>query len=79
MRSAPLDVVRVISISSVTGRKMIENLWYPAGYNIAAFPIAGGIFYPLIGLRLRPEIAPSLSHSVVVTLNAPALQRATTD
>lgn len=77
MHSDPLDVDRVIAISSATRRKMIENLWYAAGYNIIAFPIAGGLFYPLIGLLLRPEIAAftMAGSSVLVTINALALQR----
>lgn len=36
---------------------MIINLWYAAGYNIIAFPIAGGVLYPSFGLLLSPEIA----------------------
>lgn len=36
MRSDPLEVIKVIAISKATRRKMIENLWYAAGYNITA-------------------------------------------
>ena len=81
MRSDPLDVARVITISAATRRKMIENLWYAAGYNIVAFPIAGGVFYPLIGLLLRPEIAAftMAGSSVLVTVNALLLQRTPVD
>ncbi|MBE0448278.1 MAG: copper-translocating P-type ATPase [Actinobacteria bacterium] len=77
MRSDPLDVARVITISSATRRKMIQNLWYAAGYNIIAFPIAGGVFFPLIGLLLRPEIAAFTmsGSSVLVTINALLLGR----
>ncbi|MBI2942248.1 MAG: hypothetical protein HYY04_17605 [Chloroflexi bacterium] len=55
-----------------TRRKMIENLWHAAGYNIFAFPIAGGTFYSRIGLLLWPEIAAftMAGSSVLVTVNA---------
>ena len=81
MRSDPMDVVRAIIISSATRRKMVQNLWYAAGYNIIAFPIAAGAFYPLIGLLLRPEIAAftMAGSSVLVTVNALLLQRTPID
>lgn len=77
MHSDPLDVIKVIAISKATRRKMIENLWYAAGYNIIAFPIAGGVLYPSIGLLLRPEIAAftMAGSTVLVTINALMLNR----
>jgi Cu2+-exporting ATPase len=53
MHSDPLDVIKVIAISKATRRKMIENLWYAAGYNLIAFPIAGGVLYPSIGCSIK--------------------------
>jgi len=47
----------VITLSRATLRKMHQNLWWAAGYNTIAFPIAAGLFYPAFGLVLRPEIA----------------------
>ncbi len=81
MHSDPLDVIKVIAISKATRRKMIENLWYAAGYNIIAFPIAAGVLYPSIGLLLRPEIAAlSMAGStVLVTINALMLNRTKLD
>ncbi len=81
MRSDPLDVARAIALSGATRRKMVENLWYAAGYNVLAFPIAAGVFYPLIGLLLRPEIAAftMAGSSVLVTINALLLQRTPVD
>jgi len=55
-KSDPLDVAKVVLLSRATRKKMQQNLWWAAGYNIIAFPIAAGILYPFIGLILRPEI-----------------------
>ena len=72
MKSDPFDVIGVITISRATLRKMHQNLWWAAGYNAIAFPIAAGLFYPAIGLILRPEIAAvSMSgSSLLVAVNA---------
>ena len=76
-KSAPLDVAKVVLLSRATRRKMQENLWWAAGYNMIAFPIAAGILYPSIGLILRPEIAAIAmsGSSLVVALNALSLKR----
>jgi len=72
MKSDPLDVIGAIALSRATVRKMRQNLWWAAGYNTGAFPIAAGLFYPKFGLLLRPEIAAlSMSgSSLLVALNA---------
>src|SRR3990172_9266938 len=57
MKSDPFDVIKLVLISRATLRKMHQNLWWAAGYNTIAFPIAAGLFYPAFGLVLRPEIA----------------------
>jgi Cu2+-exporting ATPase len=76
-KSDPLDVAKVVLLSRATRKKMQQNLWWAAGYNILAFPIAAGILYPFIGLILRPEIgAIAMSgSSLVVALNALSLKR----
>jgi Cu2+-exporting ATPase len=76
-KSDPLDVAKVVLLSRATRKKMQQNLWWAAGYNIIAFPIAAGILYPFIGLILRPEIgAIAMSgSSLVVALNALSLKR----
>jgi P-type Cu2+ transporter len=76
-KSDPLDVAKVVLLSRATRRKMQENLWWAAGYNMIAFPIAAGILYPSIGLILRPEIAAIAmsGSSLVVALNALSLKR----
>jgi Cu2+-exporting ATPase len=72
MQSNPLDVVNALEISRATVAKMRQNLWWAAGYNTIAFPIAAGIFYPAFGLVLRPEIgALAMSgSSLLVAVNA---------
>ncbi len=72
MKSDPFDVIGAITLSRATLRKMHQNLWWAAGYNTIAFPIAAGLFYPAFGLVLRPEIAAlSMSgSSLIVAVNA---------
>ena len=72
MKSDPFDVIGVITLSRATLRKMHQNLWWAAGYNTIAFPIAAGLFYPAFDLILRPEIAAlSMSgSSLLVAVNA---------
>jgi Cu2+-exporting ATPase len=42
VRSDPRDIPRIISLSRATYRKMVQNLWWAAGYNILAIPLAAG-------------------------------------
>lgn len=77
MRSDPLDVPIALRIGRGTYRKMRQNLWWAVGYNVIALPIAAGVFKPLFGLVLRPEIAAlSMSgSSLIVAVNALMLKR----
>ena len=74
MKSDPYDVVGAVELSRATLRKMHQNLWWAVGYNVIAFPLAAGVFYPFL---LSPEIAAlSMSgSSVVVAVNALMLKR----
>lgn len=54
MRSDPYDVVRAITIARATLRKMHQNLAWAVGYNVVAFPIAAGVFYPQLPDRQLP-------------------------
>ena len=77
MRSDPADVLSAIRLSKATVRKMKQNLFWAAIYNLIALPIAAGALYPSIGLILRPEfgaLAMSASSLTVVT-NALLLRR----
>jgi P-type Cu2+ transporter len=77
MRSDPLDVATVLVIGRGTLRKVRQNLGWAIGYNAIALPIAAGVFEPVFGLVLRPEIAAlSMSgSSVIVAVNAVMLKR----
>ena len=74
MKSDPYDIVGAIELSRATLRKMHQNLWWAVGYNVIAFPLAAGIFYPFV---LSPAIAAlSMSgSSAVVAINALLLKR----
>ena len=76
MRSDPYDVLGAIALSHATVRKMKQNLWWAAGYNVLAFPLAAGLLYPSIGLLLSPWMAAaSMSgSSLIVAVNALALK-----
>jgi Cu2+-exporting ATPase len=77
MRSDPRDVLGAIKLSKATVRKMKQNLFWAAIYNVVAIPVAAGALYPSVGLLLRPEfgaLAMSASSITVVT-NALLLRR----
>jgi len=74
---APMTVSPGARIGRGTLRKMRQNLGWAVGYNVIALPIAAGVFKPLFGLVLRPEIAAlSMSgSSLIVAVNALMLKR----
>jgi Cu2+-exporting ATPase len=77
MKSDPADVLAAIRLSKATVRKMKQNLFWAAIYNVIAIPIAAGVLYPSLGLMLRPEfgaLAMSAS-SITVVSNALLLRR----
>src|SRR5699024_2653419 len=55
VKSNPKDVVSLIDLSKKTYRKMVQNLWWAAGYNILAIPLAAGALAP-IGIVLSPAV-----------------------
>ena len=77
VRSDPRDVPRIIDLSRATYRKMVQNLWWAAGYNIFAIPLAAGVLAPQ-GILLPPAFAAVLmsASTVIVALNAQLLRRA---
>jgi len=77
VRSDPRDVPRIIALSRATYRKMIQNLWWAAGYNIFAIPLAAGALAPW-GVVLPAAVGAVLMSlsTVVVALNAQLLRSA---
>ncbi|MCH8566274.1 cadmium-translocating P-type ATPase [Nesterenkonia sp. LB17] len=74
--SDPRSVLSVFRLSEASYRKMKQNLWWAAGYNIAAVPLAAGVLAPL-GFVLPMSIGAILmsASTVVVALNAQLLRR----
>lgn len=76
VRSDPRDVPRIITLSRATYRKMVQNLWWAAGYNIIAIPLAAGVLAPW-GIVLSPAVGAILmsTSTVIVAINAQLLRR----
>ena len=76
VRSDPRDIPRIITLSRATYRKMAQNLWLAAGYNIFAIPLAAGVLAPW-GILLTPAVGAVLmsASTVVVAINAQLLKR----
>lgn len=75
-KSDPRDIAKIFMLSRLTYQKMIQNLWWAAGYNIIAIPLAAGVLYTQ-GIVLSPAISAafmSLS-TIVVAANALQLRR----
>ncbi|MFE5117454.1 heavy metal translocating P-type ATPase [Arthrobacter koreensis] len=74
--SDPRSVLSVIELSRASYRKMKQNLWWAAGYNLAAVPLAAGVLAP-IGFVLPMSVGAILmsASTVVVALNAQLLRR----
>jgi Cu2+-exporting ATPase len=77
MKSDPFDVIGMVTLSRATRSKMRQNLWWAAGYNIIAFPLAAGVLFRFKGWLLSPEVAAlSMSGStLIVVANALLLKR----
>ena len=76
VRSDPRDVSRLITLSRASYRKMVQNLWWAAGYNIVAIPLAAGVLAPW-GIVLSPAVGAVLMSlsTVIVAVNAQLLRR----
>ncbi len=69
-------MLSVIELSDASYRKMKQNLWWAAGYNLISVPLAAGILAP-IGFVLPMSVGAILmsASTVVVALNAQLLRR----
>lgn len=76
VRSDPRDVPRIVGLSRASYRKMLQNLWWAAGYNIIAIPLAAGVLAAW-GLLLAPAVGAILmsASTVIVAINAQLLRR----
>ena len=76
VRNDPRDVVKAIDISRKTYSKMVQNIWWAAGYNIIAIPLAAGAL-SWLGLSLPPAIGALIMSfsTIIVVLNSQTLRR----
>ncbi len=76
VRSDPRDVARIVELSRATYRKMVQNLWWAAGYNVVAIPLAAGVLAGR-GVLLSPAVGAVLMSlsTVIVAANAQWLRR----
>ncbi|HEV2669754.1 MAG TPA: heavy metal translocating P-type ATPase, partial [Gemmatimonadales bacterium] len=76
VRSDPRDIPRIVTLSRATYRKMVQNLWWAAGYNIIAIPLAAGVLAAR-GVLLTPAVGAVLmsASTVIVAVNAQLLRR----
>lgn len=72
----PRAVVSVIELSNAAYRKMVQNLWWAAGYNLISVPLAAGVLAP-IGFVMPMSVGAILMSlsTVIVALNAQLLRR----
>lgn len=76
VNSNPKDIASLILFGKATYNKMIQNLWWAAGYNIIAIPLAAGVLYKW-DIMLSPAIGAVLMSlsTIVVAINAQLLKR----
>ena len=72
----PRSVLSVIELSKASYRKMKQNLWWAAGYNLISVPLAAGVLAP-IGFVLPMSIGAILMSlsTIIVAANAQLLRR----
>ena len=75
VKSNPFDILHFLSLSKNTQRKMVQNIWWGAGYNIVAIPLAAGILAS-VGVILSPAVGAVLMSfsTVIVAINAMLLK-----
>jgi Cu+-exporting ATPase len=70
-------VTTAIRLSRATMRNIRQNLFFAFAYNTSGIPIAAGVLYPFLGIRLSPVIAAAAMamSSLSVVTNANRLRR----
>jgi Cu2+-exporting ATPase len=76
VKNDPRDVPKVADLSKKTYSKMVQNLWWAAGYNIFAIPLAAGILVNF-GVIIDPAVGAILMSlsTVLVAVNSQTLRR----
>jgi Cu2+-exporting ATPase len=76
VNSNPKDIANLILFGTATYKKMMQNIWWAAGYNIVAVPLAAGVLAGA-GIILSPAIGAALMSlsTVIVAFNAQLLKR----
>ena len=76
VKNNPLDIVKIVKLSRLTYRKMIQNLIWATGYNLIAIPLAAGVLAPF-GVLLSPAVGALLMSlsTIIVAINAQLLKR----
>lgn len=76
VNSDPMDIVHLLSFGKSTYQKMMQNLFWAAGYNIVAIPMAAGAL-AFAGIILSPAVGAGLMSlsTIIVALNAQLLKR----
>ncbi|QDO88265.1 heavy metal translocating P-type ATPase [Ornithinimicrobium ciconiae] len=72
----PRSVLSIIRLSRAAYRKMTQNLWWAAGYNLVSVPLAAGVLAP-VGFVMPMAVGAILMSlsTVIVALNAQTLRR----
>lgn len=78
MQSDPRAVTKIFALAKATYNKTVQNLWWAAGYNIVAIPLAAGALASY-GLVLQPALAAILMSfsTIIVAANAQLLKKIT--
>ena len=76
MRDDLRDVITALDLSRAVVRRIYINFGWALAYNVLGIPLAAGLFYPLVTIRLPPEIAAfcMAMSSVSVILSSLALR-----
>lgn len=77
VRSELGSLIKMFAVSSAAIRIIRQNLFWAFFYNVAAIPLAAGLFYPWFGLSLSPVIAAAAMafSSIFVVMNSVRLTR----
>ena len=76
VKNDPADVVKIIDLARKTFSKMVQNLWWAAGYNLITIPLAAGLLFKQ-GIVISPALGAVLMSmsTIIVALNSRTLRR----